>query len=342
MTDGWRRVLVTGAAGGLGRVMCRVLQQAGYDVKGLVRPEDPIGSVPLARERIITGYVQDAAIIAVAMKDVDTVVHCAALLPNVLHINEQAFESVNVEGPVTVMRQAIAQGLNRVIFFSTISVVDHVRRKITAAELFDFIPDPHDAYLRSKIEAEKRLITLSSLFEGHLVVIRPAFIYGPGNYAVWREPLELTLKGKMRLLDGGRALLPLIYAEDIGHYVVALLTRPSPGVRYDLHILSNPRRTTMREIFDFIANYLGVPRPGSVPSLPLRVVANMLQPLPPWMRVGRLKLLTPARVMQYSQGYDLSEDLHQPLLAQIHMTDYPEGLASMLNDFTRLRAEGAF
>ncbi len=176
MTDGWRRVLVTGAAGGLGRVMCRVLQQAGYDVKGFARPEDPIGSIPLPRERIITGYVQDAATIAVAMKDVDTVVHCAALLPNALHMNEQAFESVNAEGPVTVMRQAIAQGLNRVIFFSTISVVDHVRRKITPAELFDFIPDPHDAYLRSKIEAERRLIALSSLVCG------PSGSYSPGFY----------------------------------------------------------------------------------------------------------------------------------------------------------------
>jgi UDP-glucose 4-epimerase len=341
MTDGWWRVLVTGAAGGLGRVMCRVLQQSGYDVKGLARPEDPIGSIPLPRERIIIGYVQDAATIALAMKDVDTVVHCAALLPKALHMDERAFESVNAEGPVTVMRQAIAQGLNRVIFFSTISVVDHVRRKITPAELFDFVPDPHDAYLRSKIEAERRLITLSPLFGGHLAVIRPAFIYGPGNYAVWRESLDLTMNGKMRLLDGGRAIVPLIYAEDIGRYIVALLGQPAPAVRYDLHIVSNPQRTTMRDVFDFIANYLRVPCPGSIPSLPLRMLANMLQPLPLWMRAGRLKLLTPARVVQYSQGYDLSEDLYQPLLSQIPMTDYRDGLESMLDEFTRLRAEVA-
>lgn len=337
MTDK-QRVLVTGAAGGLGRVMCRVLQLAGYHVTGLARPEDPIDSIPLPREAIIAGFVQDAATMATAMKDVDTVVHCAALLPNALHLDEQAFQDVNVMGPVTVMRQAIAQGLSRVIFFSTISVVDHVRRKITPAELYDFVFDPHDAYLRSKIDAERRLMDLSSSFEGHLAVIRPAFIYGPGNYAVWREPLELTLRGKMRLLDSGRALLPLIYAEDVGRYVIALLGRPVPVERYDLHIVSNPRRTTIRDVFDFIASYLGVSRPSSVPSLPLRVVADLLRPLPLGLRLGRLKLLTPARVMQYSRGYDLSEVLTQPLLTQMQMTDYSEGLPLMLDDFIRGRA----
>jgi nucleoside-diphosphate-sugar epimerase len=340
MTDR-QRVLVTGAAGGLGRVMCRVLQQDGFHVKGLARPEDPIGSIPLPREEIVTGYVQDAATIASAMKNVDIVVHCAALLPNALHLNEQEFQDVNVEGPLTIMRQAIAQGLSRVIFFSTISVVDHIRGKITPTKLYDFIPDPHDAYLRSKINAERRLMDLSSSFRGHLAVIRPAFIYGPGNYAVWREPLELTLKGKMRLLDGGRALLPLIYAEDIGRYVVALLGQPVPNERYDLHILSNPQRTTMGDVFGVIASHLGVAHPGSIPSLPMRAVANMLQPLPLWIRLGRLKLLTPARVQQYSQGYDLSGVLTRPLLMQMQMTDYREGLARMLDDFTRGKVEAA-
>jgi UDP-glucose 4-epimerase len=336
-----QRVLVTGAAGGLGRVMCRVLHQSGFQVTGLARPEDPIASIPLARGAITLGYVQDAATMKEAMQVVDATVHCAALLPNALHLGERAFQDVNVEGPATVMRQAIAQGLSRVIFFSTISVVDHVRRKITKADLYDFVSNPHDAYLRSKIDAEKRLMELAPFYLGHLAVVRPAFIYGPGNYAVWREPLELTLKGKMKLLDGGRALLPLIFAEDIARYVAALLVARVPDVRYDLHVLSDPRRTTIRDVFEFVANYLGASRPGSFPSLPLRAVANLVQILPQWMRVGRLKLLTPERVLQYSRGYDLSEVLNHPLLAQMQMTDYRKGLALMLDDFTRNKAEAA-
>jgi nucleoside-diphosphate-sugar epimerase len=248
-------------------------------------------------------------------------------------MNESAFQNVNVEGSLTVLRQAVAKNLRFAIFFSTISVVDHCSRTATQGDLFDFVRDPHDAYLRSKIEAERRLMEESNAFAGNLVVIRPAFIYGPGNYSVWREALQLTLKGKMRLLDGGRALLPLIYAEDLARYVLALFEERPQTARYDLHVVSNRQTTTMSDVFNFIADYLGVSRPRSIPSLPLRGVAQLLQGVPLGMRPGRLKLLTPARVTQYSRGYDLSQVLFHPLLNKVQMTDYRVGLARMLDDF---------
>ena len=69
-----KRILVTGAAGGVGRVICRVLLENGFQVTGLARAEDPIALVPLPREAITIGYVQPATIEG-AMKGVDAVVH---------------------------------------------------------------------------------------------------------------------------------------------------------------------------------------------------------------------------------------------------------------------------
>jgi nucleoside-diphosphate-sugar epimerase len=151
---------------------------------------------------------------------------------------------------------------------------------------------------------------------------------------VWREPLELTRNVKMRLVGGGKGLLPLIYADDIARYVLVLFEQPAPLDRYELHIVSNPQPTTMRDVFNFIADYFGVPRPRSVPALPLSLAARIVQWMPTRTRTGRLKLLTPARVAQFSRGYDLSLVLDQPLLKQIQLTDYRDGLRRMLDDFS--------
>jgi nucleoside-diphosphate-sugar epimerase len=211
--------------------------------------------------------------------------------------------------------------------------VDHVSRTATRADLFDFLQNSPDAYIRSKITAEKFLLDHCASFDGHLAVIRPAYIYGPGNYTMWREPLDLIQRGKMRLLDGGTALFPLIYAEDIARYIMAMFERPSPPTRYDLHIVSHPQRTTMRDVFYFIADYLGVPRPRSIASRPLYHAAELLPWLPSRLRVGRLKYLTPSRIALYSRGCDLSGVLDHVRLKSIQLTDYRTGLAAMLDDF---------
>ena len=328
-----KRVLITGAAGGLGRTICRLLHHAGYAVSALVSPRDAMTSVPLNPSAVTVGYVQNAEAVAVALRGADAVIHCAALLPNAFHAEERAFLDTNVGGTAVVLRTAIEHRLRRAFFFSTINVVDHVSRTVTRADLFDFLQDSPDAYIRSKIAAEKFLLDNCGAFDGHLAVIRPAYIYGPGNYAMWQQPLDLIQKGKMRLLDGGTALFPLIYAEDIARYIMAMFEQPSPPTRYDLHILSHPQRTTMRDVFHFIADYLGVPHPRSLASRPLYQAAELLRWLPRRLRVGRLKSLTRTRIELYSRGCDLSGVLDQAHLKSIQLTDYRTGLAAMLDDF---------
>ena len=70
-----------------------------------------------------------------ALSGIDAVVHCAALLPDSPDAPPEAFQEVNVGGTSTVMREAIAQWTKYVIAMSTISVVDHVTRKVGPSEL---------------------------------------------------------------------------------------------------------------------------------------------------------------------------------------------------------------
>jgi len=330
-----KTVLVTGAAGGVGRALCRFFMDQNFQVKGLVRPEDDINSLEISRENLIIGYVEDTQTVYTAMQGVDAVVNGAALLPSALYLGEEAFNRVNVLGPLNILRQASRHKIKNVIFFSTISVVDHITRKITRAEIRAYIENPPDAYLLSKINLEKMLEKESNAFDGRIVIIRPAFIYGPGNFSVWQDTLKLIKKGKMVLIGGGNAPLPLTYCEDIARFILLLLNRPIENTGVEIYVLASHEPTTIKEVFYFIADYLGVKRPRHVPYWSLSIAASMIGFLPKKLRRGRLKFLTKARVLQYSKGYDLSNLINPPPLGFVSGITYKEGLTHMLDEYKK-------
>jgi 2-alkyl-3-oxoalkanoate reductase len=328
-----RSVLVTGAAGGVGRSVCAALLSAGFYVRALIRPEDDRTLVGLRDDSVVLGYAQDAASVSRAIDRAGAVVHCAAILPNAPGVSAAQYLDVNLGGTETVLQVALRQQVKSAIFFSTISVVDHNAKKIGRARICEYVTGVTDPYLRSKIAAEQCVLAARDTFPGHLAVIRPGFVYGPGAIGVWREPLRLALRGQMALIGGGRVGLPLAYADDIAAYVVALLRGARYTPPYDIHVVANPEPTTIADVFKFVADYLDAPRPRYVPRWPLAIGVAICDLLPKSLRIGPLAMLTRARLRQYSMGYDLSGVLDHPLLTQIPMTSYRVGLSRMLDEY---------
>jgi nucleoside-diphosphate-sugar epimerase len=333
-----RCVLVSGAAGGVGRSVCTALLREGFAVRALIRPEDDRASVNLSDNSVVLGYAQDADSVGRAIDGADAVVHCAAVLPNAPGVTPGQYMDVNRGGTEAVLQVALRQKVKAAVFFSTISVVDHNARKIDRASLCEYVNPGGDAYLASKIAAEQCILAARDSFPGLLAVIRPGFVYGPGAMGVWREPLRLATRGQMALIGGGRVGLPLAYADDIATYIGELLRGARYAPPYDIHIVANPEPTTIADVFTFIADYLGAPRPRYVSRWPLTVGAAICDHLPKSLRIGPLAMLTPARLRQYSMGYDLSGVFDHPLLAQVRMTSYRVGLSRMLDEYLANRS----
>jgi nucleoside-diphosphate-sugar epimerase len=329
-------VLVTGAAGGVGRSVCRALVAARFTVRGLVRPGDDITAVPLPRTAVSVGYVQDPKAVADAMAGATGVVHCAALLPNALRTQKPgAFHEVNVGGTRVVLDEAARQRIRGAVFFSTISVVDHTKRHVTPETMFDYDHNPRDPYLTSKIAAEREVLARVPSFPGKLTVLRPAYVYGPGNYAVWAEPLQLLRTRKFRLLGSGNVPLPMIYADDMARFAAEWLRNPADGPHGAVRILSNPEPTTLAGVFRELADLLHVPAPKSAPVWALYAAWAGIGWVPTALRPGRLKLLTRARIRQFSRGYDMTGLPPDPLLVRINPTPAATGLANMVADYLR-------
>jgi nucleoside-diphosphate-sugar epimerase len=111
------RVLVTGAAGRLGRAVLGELAARGVPAVGLDRRTP--GDAPVARFH--TGDAADAALVRAALSDVDTVVHLAAT-PTPEELPGAEVFVGNVAATFTVLDEAARAGVARAVIASSFSI----------------------------------------------------------------------------------------------------------------------------------------------------------------------------------------------------------------------------
>lgn len=131
------------------------------------------------------------------LTDVDTIVHCAARV-HVLRETAQnplaEFRKLNVDATIKMAKAAVAAGVRRFIFISTIGVLG-AETKDRAFDC-DTPAAPHSPYAQSKYEAEQQLTALSEQTGLEVVIIRPPLVYGPdapGNFAALIKVVEKGL-----------------------------------------------------------------------------------------------------------------------------------------------------
>jgi UDP-glucose 4-epimerase len=198
------RVLVTGANGFIGGHLCPLLESSGCEVVRAVRTAQS-GAVAV-------GNMDGAADWSAALRGVEAVVHLAA---RVHIINDTAadplaaFRAVNVAGSLDLARQAVAAGIKRFVFISSIKVNGERTadgRSFTATDE----PSPEDPYGISKYEAELGLRKIAEETGMELVVIRPPLVYGSGVGANFRRLIKLAASGiplPLASIDNRRSLV---------------------------------------------------------------------------------------------------------------------------------------
>ncbi len=194
-------ILVTGANGFIGSRLCDTLLEKDYSLHRAVRRTDstcPLPSDIDSRDRFFeVGNIDDNTSWHKALQGVEQVIHLAA---RVHVMNDDAvsplteFRRINVEGTVNLARQAVAAGVKRFIYLSSVKV--NGENTLPANPFYaDDSPAPADPYAVSKMEAEQELQQLALKTGLEVVIIRPPLVYGAGVKANFQKMISWLKRG---------------------------------------------------------------------------------------------------------------------------------------------------
>jgi dihydroflavonol-4-reductase len=250
------KTLVTGATGFMGSSIVRELLKDGVEVRVLVRENSDTRNIEGLDVERAYGDIRDGESVKAALKGCDTFYQTAALYvfwaPDM-----KVLYDVNVEGTKIALNAALEQGIEKVVYTSSMVALGFHGAKSPANEDAEFnLWDTGDHYAKSKYlgEVEARKICEKGL---PLVIVNPATIIGvrdikptPSGQVI----LDVINKKMPAYINGG---VNVVDVEDVARGHILAAQKGRIGERY---ILGN-ENMSIRDYLGLIGEVAGVKPP---------------------------------------------------------------------------------
>ena len=260
MTNG---ALITGGSGYFGSLLRDRLCERRQTVRvfDLADTDDRTKEVDF-----VQGDIRDAARVAEALKNCDTIYHCVAQVP--LAKDKELFHSVNVHGMENLLRAALEAKVRKVIYVSSSAVFGAPRSNpVTEATP----PSPGEAYGQAKLEGEALCHDYAQ--RGlDVTIIRPRTIMGHGRLGIFQILFEWIREGyNVPVLGRGDNIYQFVHADDLAEACILAAARPGPTT----YNCGAAKFGTMREALE---NLCAHAKTGSrVRSVPMSPAVGLMQ-----------------------------------------------------------------
>lgn len=184
-----KKILVTGADGFIGSHLTEMLALEGYDVRAFVMYNsfnswgwlDTISKEQKRNIEIISGDIRDPFGVEKAMRDVDVVLHLAALIAIPFsYESPDAYIQTNVTGTLNILQAAKKMRISRIICTST-SETYGTARFVPITE--DHPLNAQSPYAATKVGADQMALAFHRSFDMPITILRPFNTYGPRQSA---------------------------------------------------------------------------------------------------------------------------------------------------------------
>ena len=232
--DARGRVLVTGASGFVGSAVARIARERGFDVRVVIRKTSSRQNLEGLDAEVVIGDMRDEASMRAAMKGVRYLLHVAADY-RIWARDPGEIERANLEGTEATMRAALAEGVERIVYTSSVATL----KVSPAGEIVDETKPAQahqtiGAYKRSKVLAERAVERMVANDGLPAVIVNPSTPIGPRDVKptpTGRIIVEAATGKIPAFVDTG---LNLVHVDDVanGHFLA--LERGVIGERYIL------------------------------------------------------------------------------------------------------------
>ncbi len=270
---------MTGASGFVGGATVKRLLDEDCDVTAMSRSDksdEKIRSLGATPSRCDLDSIS-----AENIAGCEIVIHAAA------HVDAwgavDAWDKANVQGTKNVLQAARAAGVRRFIHIGTEAALVRGQDLIDVDETYPLAFDSPFPYCRTKALAEQAVLAANDASANFsTIVLRPRFIWGPGDTTILPSVLEMTAAGKWTWIDRGAAMTSTTYIDNLVEAIMLARTGGKPGQAY--FILDQGTRS-MHEVITAMASTQNVTLPDrSMPGWLARALGITLEGI--WRTLG--------------------------------------------------------
>ena len=194
------KALITGISGRVGPNLAHQMKQRGYEIRGLVMPDDPQADKATRLDvEILEADIADADLVRAAVDGVDVVIHQAAQIPQGDSPSERMLD-VNTRATMSLLEGALASTVpvKRFLLASTYQTYNpFVTRQVTFDE--DTPQKPIDIYALTKLLSEEICLTYMREYGLPVTILRYSSIKAANEVLGMLKPAWLNYFIEMTL-----------------------------------------------------------------------------------------------------------------------------------------------
>ena len=205
------KVLITGGGGFIGSHLVDSQLAQRHDVRTIdLNTADLSHAAANPHLEVLEGDLTDNALVRRLVDGIDIIYHLASAHLDVT-LPESHYRQVNVDATMSLLQAARDAGVARMIHCSTNSVLGDIKNPPVDEAA---VPHPTNIYEQTKLEGERAALQFHKDAGFPVVVIRPAWVYGPRCPRTSRL-MRMISKGRFVMFGDGQTLRHPIYIDDM-------------------------------------------------------------------------------------------------------------------------------
>ena len=250
-------ILITGAGGFLGRNLSASLVAKGHKVWNFSRKNH--SQLQTIGVDTICGDLQNKASVSSAFKSMDVVFHVASRVG--IWGDYDEYYRTNVIGTENVIKACRVNGIKKLIYTSTPSVVFDAGDICGADETKPYSKKFHGNYAKTKAMAEQMVLRANDL-KLSTVALRPHLIIGPDDPHLTPRLVAAAQAGRLKIVGTGKNLVDVTYIQNAvdAHILACEKLSPQSALSGQAYFIGQERPVVLWDFINEILSRHNLPK----------------------------------------------------------------------------------